>query len=139
MTPIQVAIVEQTWQQVLPIKEQAARLFYGKLFEMDPTLNMLFKGDMMEQGRKLMSMINTAVNGLGRIAALVPAVQELGRRHANYGVQDGDYATVGAALLWTLQEGLGGAFTPAAKDAWTAAYGVLADTMKQAAAGTADA
>jgi hemoglobin-like flavoprotein len=139
MTPIQVTIVEQTWQQVLPIKEQAARLFYGKLFEMDPTLNMLFKGDMTEQGRKLMSMINTAVNGLGRIAALVPAVQELGRRHANYGVQDGDYTTVGAALLWTLQEGLGGAFTPAAKDAWTAAYGVLADTMKQAAAGTADA
>ncbi|HEX4023091.1 MAG TPA: globin family protein [Steroidobacteraceae bacterium] len=119
---------------MLPIKEQAARLFYGKLFEMDPSLRRLFKGNMGEQERKLMSMLNTAVNGLSRLETLVPAVQDLGRRHANYGVTDEHYIVVGAALSWTLQQGLGAAFTPEAKQAWTATYEALADTMKRAAA-----
>jgi hemoglobin-like flavoprotein len=134
MTPKQIEIVQSTWALVAPIKDEAAAMFYGKLFEMDPSLSSLFKGDMKEQGRKLMAMITTAVNSLTRLDALVPAVQQLGRRHNGYGVADAHYATVGAALLWTLEAGLGAAFTDEVKDAWATTYGVLADTMKAAAA-----
>jgi len=109
-------------------------LYYGKLFELDPDIKPLFKGDMEEQGKKLMKMINTAVNGLDRLDEIVPAVQQLGARHIAYGVKDEHYDTVGSALLWTLGAGLGDAFTEDTKEAWAAVYAVLADTMKAAAA-----
>lgn len=134
MTPEQAILVKSSWAQVTPIADTAAELFYGKLFELDPELKSLFKGDMAEQGRKLMAMINTAVNGLDKLEAIVPAVEKLGERHVDYGVKDKDYDTVGAALLWTLAAGLGDAFTPDVKEAWTATYNVLASTMKTAAA-----
>lgn len=134
MTPEQVVLVKNSWALVTPIADKAAALFYGKLFELDPALKPLFKGDMLEQGRKLMTMINTAVNGLDKLEAIVPAVEKLGERHVAYGVEDKDYDTVGAALLWTLNAGLAEAFTPEVKEAWTMTYGVLANTMKAAAA-----
>jgi hemoglobin-like flavoprotein len=134
MTPHQISLVTSTWQKVMPISDTAAGLFYGKLFELDPSLKPLFKGDMKEQGRKLMSMINAAVVSLNRLDKIVPAVQDLGRRHAKYGVKQKDYETVAGALLWTLGEGLGPAFTDEAKQAWVATYTVLATTMKNAAA-----
>jgi hemoglobin-like flavoprotein len=134
MTPQQISLVTSTWQNVIPIRETAAGLFYGKLFELDPSLQTLFKGDMKEQGRKLMSMLNTAVVSLSSLERLLPVVQELGRRHAKYGIRHKDYDTVAGALLWTLAEGLGPAFTDEAKQAWIATYTVLATTMKNAAA-----
>ena len=134
MTPEQKTLVQDSFKKVVPISETAAELFYGRLFELDPALKKLFKGDMKEQGRLLMAMIGTAVGGLDDLGAIVPAVQALGVRHKKYGVTDKDYDTVAAALLWTLEKGLGAAFTPAVKDAWVAVYGVLAGTMKQAAA-----
>src|SRR3954471_12171229 len=118
MTPQQVTLVQSSWKQVHPIREQAAELFYGRLFELDPSLKALFKGDMKEQGRKLMAMIGTAVNGLSNIDALLPAVRDLGQRHIGYGVKQKDYDTVAGALLWTLEKGLGPAFTPDTKQAW---------------------
>jgi hemoglobin-like flavoprotein len=133
MTPEQVQLVKNSWGQVVPIADKAAELFYGKLFELDPSVKPLFKGDMVEQGRKLTKMINTAVNGLDRLDAIVPAVQQLGVRHIAYGVRDEHYDTVGAALLWTLEAGLGEGFTDEARDAWATVYGILADTMKAAA------
>lgn len=133
MTPEQAVLVKNSWAQVTPIADKAAELFYGKLFELDPSLRPLFKGDMTEQGRKLMTMISTAVNGLDKLNAIVPAVEQLGERHAGYGVKDKDYDTVGAALLWTLGAGLGDEFTPEVKQAWTVTYGVLANAMKSAA------
>jgi hemoglobin-like flavoprotein len=134
MTPEQVGLIKSSWAKVLPISDKAAELFYGKLFELDPDLKPLFKGNMEEQGKKLMKMINTAVNGLDRLDEIVPAVQQLGVRHVGYGVKDAHYDTVGAALLWTLGAGLGDDFTEDTKDAWATVYGVLADTMKSAAA-----
>jgi hemoglobin-like flavoprotein len=134
MTPKQAILVQHSWESVLPIAETAAELFYNKLFELDPSLKPLFKGDMKEQGDKLMKMINTAVSGLDQLEQIVPAVQQLGVRHVAYGVKDEHYDTVGAALLWTLETGLGDAFTEEVKDAWTTVYGVLAETMKGAAA-----
>jgi hemoglobin-like flavoprotein len=134
MTPEQKDFVKTSWQKVLPIADKAAVLFYGKLFELDPSVKSLFKGNMQEQGAKLMKMINTVVNGLDRLDAIVPAVQDLGRRHIAYGVRDEHYDTVGAALIWTLGQGLGPAFTPPVKDAWSTVYGILAGTMKEAAA-----
>jgi hemoglobin-like flavoprotein len=134
MTPAQKILVQKTFAQVAPIADTAAALFYGRLFEIDPALRPLFKGDMAEQGRKLMQMIGVAVNGLDRLDQIVPAVQQLGIRHAGYGVKEEHYSTVAAALLWTLEQGLGADFTPDVKDAWTAAYTVLATTMQQAAA-----
>jgi hemoglobin-like flavoprotein len=134
MTPEQIALVQTSWQKVVPIKEKAAELFYGKLFEMDPSLKPLFKGDMAEQGRKLTTMLNTVVVKLNSLGDIVPAVQDLGRRHVKYGVKDAHYATVGGALLWTLGAGLGDAFTDEVKEAWTTAYTILSGAMKEAAA-----
>ncbi len=134
MTPEQVALVQSSWESVKPISEQAAELFYGRLFELDPDARALFKGDMQEQGRKLMVMITTAVNGLTRLEEIVPAVQALGVRHAGYGVTEAQYDTVGSALLWTLGQGLGDAFTEEVETAWATTYGILASTMKEAAA-----
>ena len=137
MTPEQKALVQQSWQQVEPIAPQAAELFYNTLFTMDPSVKPLFKGDMKEQGEKLMSMITSAVNMLDRLDELVPVVQRLGKRHVDYGVKDEHYQTVGAALLDTLEKGLGDGFTPAVKEAWVAVYGVLSSTMIDAASDTA--
>ncbi len=130
MTPTQVGLVQQSWKQVLPIKEEAAQMFYRRLFELDPKLQSLFKGDMTEQGRKLMAMISMAVAGLTRVETLVPNLEELGRKHVAYGVNPKDYDTVGAALLWTLEQGLGPAFTSDVRGAWTETYGLLAATMQ---------
>jgi hemoglobin-like flavoprotein len=134
MTPEQKTLVQSTWEQVVPISDTAAKLFYEKLFELDPNLRPLFKPDMEEQRRVLMSTITFAVRGLDRLDEVVPAVQALGRRHVQYGVKNEDYDTVGAALLWTLGQGLGEGFTPEAEEAWATVYGILANTMKAAAA-----
>ena len=133
MTPEKIALVRSSWQQVLPIKETAAQLFYGQLFELDPSLRPMFKGDMVEQGRKLMTIINTAVNSLDDLGPILGAVQDMGRRHVGYGVTEAHYDTVGSALIWTLGKGLGEQFTPAVKDAWVETYTTLASAMKQAA------
>jgi hemoglobin-like flavoprotein len=133
MTREQIELIESTWTQVAGIKDQAAQLFYGKLFELDPSLRPLFRGDLGEQGRKLMAVLGTVVAGLRRLEGLLPTVRELGRRHAGYGVTQAHYDTVGAALLWTLEQGLGSSFTPDVRAAWAGAYGVLAGTMKAAA------
>ena len=134
MTPEQVLLIQASFAKVLPIADTAAALFYGRLFELDPSLRPLFQGDMREQGRKLMTMLRVVVNGLHRLDQLVPAVQELGRRHAAYGVADEHYDIVAAALLWTLRQGLGDDWTPNVEAAWVVAYTLLADTMKAAAA-----
>jgi hemoglobin-like flavoprotein len=127
--------VQSTWKSVVPISDQAASLFYGKLFELDPDTKLLFaQTEMEEQQKKLMQMISVAVNGLDRPDQIAPAVQALGKRHVSYNVQDDHYDTVGAALLWTLEQGLGDAFTPEVQEAWAATYTILADTMKAAAA-----
>ena len=133
MTPRQVELVQASWASVDPIAEAAAEIFYSKLFALDPSLRAMFRGDMREQGRKLMSMIAFAVRGLSRLETLLPGVQALGRRHAGYGVRDKHYETVATALLWTLHQGLGKAFTDEVREAWATAYGVLATTMKDAA------
>ena len=133
MTPEKILLVRSSWQQVLPIKDTAAQLFYGQLFELDPSLRSMFKGDMVEQGRKLMMIINTAVNSLDDLGPILGAVEDMGRRHVAYGVTEAHYDTVGSALIWTLGKGLGEQFTPAVKDAWVETYTTLASTMKQAA------
>jgi hemoglobin-like flavoprotein len=133
MSPEKIALVRSSWQKVLPIKDAAAGLFYGRLFELDPSLRGMFKGDMAEQGRKLMTMINMVVASLDNLTPLLERVEDLGRRHVGYGVTDAHYDTVGSALLWTLDKGLGEHFTPATKDAWTHVYSTLASVMKQAA------
>jgi hemoglobin-like flavoprotein len=132
MTPNEIALVQRTWQQVLPISDKAAELFYGRLFHLEPSYRRLFKSDSKEQGRKLMQMISVAVNGLPKLDTIVPAVEELGRRHLDYGVEEEMYDTVGEALLWTLSEGLGEDFTPEVEEAWTATYTTLAEVMKAA-------
>ncbi|MGK2952747.1 MAG: globin family protein [Thiobacillus sp.] len=133
MTPEKIALVRNSWQQVLPISDSAAKLFYGRLFELDPSLRGMFKGDMVEQGRKLMTMLNMVVTSLDNLAPLLGAVENLGRRHVGYGVTDAHYDTVGSALLWTLGKGLGDQFTSPVEAAWTEAYTTLASVMKQAA------
>jgi len=133
MTPADITLVKDSFRKIVPIADQAAALFYARLFELDPSLRLLFRGDMREQGRKLMAMIATAVAALERLDQIVPAVRALGARHVGYGVREEHYATVGAALLWTLEKGLGADFTPAVKSAWTTTYTLLANTMIDAA------
>ena len=134
MHTIDIDIVQDSWEQVQPIADTAAQLFYGRLFELDPSLQPMFaKSDMIEQRKKLMQMITVAVRGLRRLDELVPAVEALGRRHVGYGVTDAHYATVGAALIWTLEQGLGAAFTPELRAAWVETYTILSSVMKNAA------
>lgn len=133
MTPEEIALVQDSWEKVKPISEQAAELFYGRLFELDPSLKPLFKGDMKEQGKKLMATLNLAVTSLTKLETILPAVQDLGRRHVQYGVPDESYNTVAEALLWTLGQGLGEAFTEDVKAAWTKTYVTLSTVMLDAA------
>jgi hemoglobin-like flavoprotein len=133
VTPQQIRTVQSTWIKVLPNKDTAAQLFYERLFEIDPSLRGLFRSDISQQGAKLMQVMDAAVNGLSQLERIVRVIQELGRRHADYGVKDHHYDIVGAALLWTLGKSLGAEFTPEVKDAWATVYRVLATTMREAA------
>jgi hemoglobin-like flavoprotein len=133
MTPNQIKLVQTSFAQVAPIAATAADLFYGRLFEIAPQVRAMFPEDISEQEKKLMAMLGTVVAGLDNLDTLMPAVRALGRRHGGYGVKAQHYAPVGAALLWTLEKGLGAAFTPDVKDAWATAYIVLSTTMIDAA------
>ena len=129
-----IALVRESFAKVVPIKEAAADLFYGRLFDVAPQVRAMFPDDMTEQKKKLIAMLATAVNGLSDLDALVPAVKALGARHVAYGAQAAHYPVVGDALLWTLERGLGAAFTPDVKRAWTKVYGLIAATMQAGAA-----
>ena len=134
ITPQQKELVQKTWTMVVPIADKAAELFYGRLFELEPEYKKMFKNDMTEQGKKLMKTINIAVEALDDVEPLVPVLKQMGADHAGYGVVERDYNVVGAALLWTLEQGLGEAFTDEVKNAWAAVYELLATVMKEGAA-----
>ena len=133
MTPEQVQLVKSSFAKIVPIKDQSAALFYRRLFELDPGLRSLFKGDMAAQGAMLMAALGGVVASLHQLEKALPAIRQLGRRHAGYGVRPEHYATVGEALIWTLEQGLGADFTPATRRAWTDAYAGLAWVMIAAA------
>ena len=134
MTPTQIDLIRASWTKVEPIADTAAQLFYARLFETDPRTKLLFRRtDMEAQRRNLVQTLTVVVRSLDRLDTIVPAVQALGRRHGGYGVKAQHYASVGSALLWTLEKGLGEAFTPEVKDAWATAYIVLSTTMMNAA------
>ena len=133
MNATQIDLVRSSFARVQPIADAAAAIFYEKLFALDPTLRPLFKGDIAVQGQRLMMMIAAAVRLLDRPEQLMPVLRGLGARHAGYGVKEAHYATVGEALVDTLREGLGAAFTPEVCDAWIMAYGVIARTMQEGA------
>ncbi len=134
MTPNQIRLVQQSFEKVVPIKEQAAAMFYERLFAIDPPTRALFRGDMRSQGAKLMAAIAMVVRSLDRIETVLDDVRALAKRHIGYNVRDEHYATVGSALLWTLKKGLGADFTDEVRDAWAAAYGLLSAAMIAAAA-----
>jgi hemoglobin-like flavoprotein len=129
MTPAQIKLVQDSFAKVAPISDQAAALFYGRLFEIAPEVTPLFKGDLAEQGRKLMATLAVVVNGLANLDSILPAASALARRHVGYGVKPGHYAPVGEALLWTLERGLGPGWTQELATAWFAAYTTLSQFM----------
>ncbi len=133
MKKSEIAEVQRTFKQVAKIKEQAAELFYKRLFELDPSLEKLFKSDLKNQGKKLMVALATVVSGLNNLEKIIPVAQNLGVKHVSYGVKESENKTVGEALIWTLEKGLGSEFTPEVKKAWVAAYTVLAEVMMTAA------
>lgn len=134
MSPEEKRLVQSTWKQVIPIADQAADMFYNRLFKIDPSTRPLFaKSDLAEQRKKLIQVLSAAVNGLEHLETLLPVVEDLGRRHAGYGVLERHYASVGEALLSTLEDGLGDAWSPAAAAAWTKTYEVLSSVMMSAA------
>jgi len=133
MTNEQIKLVQDSFRQIGPIAETAAQLFYARLFELDPDLELLFKGNLTEQGRKLMQMLGLAISSLDRMEQLLPAVRSMGTRHVSYRVRDKDYDTVGQALLWTLRKDLGEAFTPDVEAAWSNVYATLASEMQNGA------
>ena len=137
MTPEQVAMVQDSFKKVVPIAGTAADLFYDRLFAIAPEVRPMFPQDLKEQKKKLIAMLATAVTNLHQTEKIIPAVQELGKRHAGYGVTAKHYEPVGAALLWTLEQGLGAEFTPPLKAAWTETYVTLAGVMQNAAADAA--
>ena len=132
MTPQQVELVQRSWRAVAQVGDTAAELFYGKLFSLDPTVQGLFRNDLHDQGRSLTAMISVAVHGLARPEKIVYAVEQLGRRHAAYGVQPRHYELFATALLWMLEQVLGEAWTPQVREAWAQTYALLAKTMQDA-------
>jgi nitric oxide dioxygenase len=133
MTPQQVMLVRESFAKVLPIKDAAAALFYERLFAIDPSTRPLFRADLAAQGTKLMAAIAAVVRALDRLEPMLDQIRALARRHAAYGVTEAHYASVGAALLWTLERGLGAEFTPEVRAAWAAAYALLSGAMIEAA------
>lgn len=129
MTPDQVKAIQESFAKVAPIAEQAAALFYGRLFEIAPRVKPLFRGNMKEQGKKLMGTLAAVVNGLNDLEAILPTASALAKKHVAYGVKAADYEPVGAALLWTLERGLGEHWTADLAAAWGAAYTVLSEYM----------
>src|SRR5215471_11601958 len=129
MTPDQVKAIQESFAKVAPLAEQAVAFFYGRLFETVAAVMPLFRGDMAEQGRKLMGTFAVVVNGLGNLEAILPAASTLAKRRVAYGAKAADYAPVGEALLWTLARGLDAQWTPELAAAWGAAYGALSDFM----------
>jgi hemoglobin-like flavoprotein len=136
MNAKQIQIIRQSFSLISPTPDAVAAAFYGRLFAMDPSLRSMFPPCLEEQGRRLMRMLGVAIGMLDRSDELVSALRSLGRRHVAYGVRDEHYETVGAALLWTLEHGLGWAFTPEVREAWTALYGVVATMMQEGAKGS---
>ena len=139
MNPAQVKLVQDSFAKVVPISEQAAALFYDRLFEVAPSVKAMFPADMREQRKKLMGTLAVVVNGLSNLGAVLPAASALAKRHVSYGAKPEHYPVVGGALLWTLEKGLGEAWTPEVADAWTAAYGTLSGYMISEAYGGAQA
>ena len=133
MNSEQINLVQSSFAEVRPMATTAASLFYQRLFALDPTLRPMFKGDLPHQGRMLMAMLTAAVNGLALLDTLVPVLRQLGARHVTYGVREPHYETVGTALLWTLEQGLGARFTPEVREAWASAYELLAHVMQMGA------
>jgi hemoglobin-like flavoprotein len=136
MTPVEIRLVQQSFAQVAPIADQAATMFYDRLFTIAPTVKSLFHGDMAEQRRKLMATLAAVVGGLADIEAILPTASALARRHIDYGVQPEHYDCVGQALLWTLERGLGNAWTKEVADAWNTAYRTLSGFMISEAYGS---
>ena len=135
MTPEQKRLVRDTWKQLAPVADAAAAMFYHRLFEIDPSTRELFRAtNMVVQRKKLLQTLAFAIGGLDNLDALVAKVEDLGRRHAGYGVTDAHYDSVGAALLWTLEQGLGQAWTPPVAAAWAEVYRLLSGTMRNATA-----
>jgi hemoglobin-like flavoprotein len=139
MTPDQISLVQQSFAKVAPIADQAATLFYGRLFEIAPQVKSLFPDDMTEQRKKLMTTLAVVVNGLGKLDSILPAAGALARRHVGYGVKPDHYMPVGAALLWTLERGLGADWNRDVADAWIEAYGTLSGFMINEAYGRTEA
>ena len=139
MTPDQVKLVQQSFAKVAPISEQAAVMFYDRLFEVAPGVKAMFPADMTEQRKKLMGTLAVVVNGLTNLEAVLPAASALAKRHVNYGAKPEHYPVVGGALLWTLEKGLGDGWTPDVAEAGIAAYGTLSGYMISEAYGSAQA
>ena len=129
MNPAQINLVQESFAKVAPISEQAATLFYDRLFEVAPAVKVMFPADMTEQRKKLMATLAVVVNGLSNLESVLPAASALAKRHVSYGARPEHYPVVGGALLWTLEKGLGEAWTADVADAWTAAYGTLSGYM----------
>ena len=139
MNPTQVKLVQESFAKVAPISETAAVLFYDRLFEVAPTVRAMFPADMTEQRKKLMTMLAAVVNGLANLDSILPAASALAKRHVAYGAKPEHYPVVGSALLWTLEKGLGDAWTSDVADAWRAAYGTLSGFMITEAYGRSQA
>ena len=133
VTEAQIEIVQDSFTKVVPIAGPASIMFYDRLFELRPDYRGLFPEDMEEQRGKLISTLATVVQGLHQVDEIIGAVRALGQRHVGYNVKDEDYGTVGEALLWTLEQGLGAAWTDEVKGAWVAAYTLLSEQMIDAA------
>lgn len=132
MNAEQIKMVQDSFEQVRPITDKAAEIFYSRLFEVAPQTRHMFKNDMTKQGAMLMSTLGLAVGSLNDLDKIIPAVRALGRRHVGYGVQFDQFAIVGESLLWTLEQAFGLTFTPELKTAWTEAYLLLAGVMQEA-------
>ena len=129
LTTTQVELIQTSFQQVLPIADTAGMLLYERIFTLAPETRWLFDDDIRPQAKRLMAAVKTVVEGLGELESVAPMLVRLGARHVRYGVRPEHFEVVGAAVMWTLEQGLGEAFTPPVRDAWAAAWEIITDAM----------
>lgn len=133
MTPHQTDLVQDSFALIVPRRAEASAIFYRRLFTLAPETRVLFKGDLAEQGRKLMQVLATIVRNLHDLGPLLDSVDYLAQRHVGYGVSDEHYSVVGEVLIETLRECLGDSLTAETERAWGYAYTILSGRMIRAA------
>ena len=129
LTKEEIKQIQHSWVDLTANSKKVGEVFYNRLFKRNPEMSKLFTGDMKEQAGALMRMVKTVVEGLNNPGIIIPALQDLGRRHSDYGVEQKYYKEFGECLIECIESEMGGLLDAKTKKAWEKLYLILTDVM----------